>query len=77
VPYIELHAPTNSTQKLKLIGKVGNSLILQHRKAASGQRLMISLYSPKPINQLNLFSNLHPQGKLLCCGSWSFVTIKY
>jgi hypothetical protein len=27
--HIELHSPTSSTQKLKLIGKVGNSLILQ------------------------------------------------
>jgi hypothetical protein len=34
--HIELHAPTNSTQKLKLIGKVGNSLILQHSPSRAG-----------------------------------------
>jgi hypothetical protein len=28
--YTKLHAPTSSTQKLKLMRKVGNSLILQH-----------------------------------------------
>jgi hypothetical protein len=28
--HIELHAPTNSSKKLKLMRKVGNSLILQH-----------------------------------------------
>jgi hypothetical protein len=30
--HIELHAPTNSTQKLKPIGKVGNSLVLQQMR---------------------------------------------
>jgi hypothetical protein len=34
---IELHAPTNSTQKLKLTGKGGhNSLILQHSPSRAG-----------------------------------------
>jgi hypothetical protein len=37
---IELHAPTSSTQKLKLMMKGGNSLILQHSPSRAG--------SPRP-----------------------------